>query len=338
MDSTMLWINEGYMQDDAGNLVITSYVDLREPDSKRRIRTLTKGCRREHALEDSETVLMSPLKRFREEGAKLIQDAQEGLAKEETETVEPETPEEAIERRRAEELNEAVELTGSQIRIRRRVRHRKVHRSKDTFSFGKEWWIFSTAITPETDEEWGAWRATLDAAYDHESEIGQPAKFAEALARMVAEQLGPQGKDGWAKSRFGGAQELRSRHGTQWVIHGPVVYVDSVYEALSGEMDEESRIAASMFTKSASHAAMREYRFVILRDGTVDDKVPLRISGMMRDALEPTEHGLVRRAPQETGVKTPQSQPGKRSSRTTKEEKRNIEGACRRVGREQTGD
>ena len=61
--------------------------------------------------------------------------------------------------------------------------------------------------------------------------------------------------------------------------------------------DEVSRIAASMFTKSTSHAAMREYRFVIFRDRDAAERVLLRISGMMRDALVPTTHGLVRAAP-----------------------------------------
>ena len=63
------------------------------------------------------------------------------------------------------------------------------------------------------------------------------------------------------------------------------MYADSLCEALSREEDEVSRIAALMFTKSASHAAMREYRFVILRASDAAEQVRLRISGMMRDAL-----------------------------------------------------
>ena len=72
-----------------------------------------KGCKREHALEDSETILVSPLKRFREEGENLIRDVQEGLAKEETETVQPENPEDVLELRQVEDLNEALELVDS---------------------------------------------------------------------------------------------------------------------------------------------------------------------------------------------------------------------------------
>ena len=50
-------------------------------------------------------------------------------------------------------------------------------------ALGAEWWMVSTGTTPETDGEGEAWRATLLPAYDHASVIGQPAKFAEALAR-----------------------------------------------------------------------------------------------------------------------------------------------------------
>ncbi len=192
MHADMLWIGEGFMRDDAGDLILTSYVDLREPGSRTPIRTLVKGCRRMHALEDTETIQMSAPERFRNEGANLIRDPQEGLAKKESETVRPETPEQALRRRRIEDLNEASELADPEIRITRSLTHRSVETSSERLAFGREWWIVSTAITPETDDQWAAWRATLDPANDHESVIGPPAMFAEALARVVAEQVGPQ--------------------------------------------------------------------------------------------------------------------------------------------------
>ena len=217
-----------------------------------------------------------------------------------------------MERRRIEDLNEAFELVNPEIKLRHDVTHRNVEGSSRSFEFGKEWWIVSTAITPESEEEWAAWRATLDPAYDHESVIGQPAKFAEALARMVAEQLGPQGDGFWVKSAVGDSPEARRKHWSQWVIHGPVVYAESVYEALSQEEDEASRIAALMFTKSASHTPMREYRFVILRARDAAEKVLLRISGMMRDALEPTTHGRVRVAPADVATEVKAVDPNRR--------------------------
>ena len=72
MDSEFLWINEGFVMDEAGNLITTSYVDLRAPENRMAIRTLVKGCRREHALEETEAILVSPLERFREGGENLI--------------------------------------------------------------------------------------------------------------------------------------------------------------------------------------------------------------------------------------------------------------------------
>lgn len=298
MDSEMLWINEGFVLDEAGNLIMTSYVDLRAPENRTDIHTLVKGCRREHALEDAETLLVSPVKRFREEGENLIRDDQEGLATEKTETVNPETPDEAFKRRRVADANEAIELLDSCVRITRRETSRSVERSSKRLAFGKEWWIFSTATTPETEEEWAAWRATLDPAYDHESEISQPAKFAEALGRMVTEQLGPQSKDSWMQGSIGEQESVRTKHPTQWIVHGPVVYVDRLYDTLMRNTDEATRLASTIFTKSATHTAQREYRFAILCDGTVDEKKLLTISGMMRDALQPTKLDFVRQAPE----------------------------------------
>ena len=51
-ENDMLWINEGFVLDDAGNLMMTSYIDLRDKDNRTVIPSLVKGCRREHAIED----------------------------------------------------------------------------------------------------------------------------------------------------------------------------------------------------------------------------------------------------------------------------------------------
>ena len=106
---------------------MTTYIDLREEGQRTPIPALVKGCRREHALEDGETILVSKPARFRQYGEALIRDVQE-------------------------------------------------------------------AIRPK-GEDWDRWSATLPDDYDHVSEIGQPAKFAEALARMVTEQIAAHGSD-----------------------------------------------------------------------------------------------------------------------------------------------
>ena len=108
----------------------------------------------------------------------------------------------------------------------------------------------------------------------------------------------------------------------QWVLHGPVVYSDRLYETLTREPHDIKSLALWLFTKNATHAAMREYRFAILRDATVDDKVFLKISGMMRDALRPTEYGLVRPTPGSAEVKTKADNTSRTAGETTVTHKR----------------
>ena len=88
----MLWINEGGVLDDARNLITTRYIDLRDKDNRTVIPALVKECKREHALEDGETVLISKPARFREYGEVLIRDEQEGFAKEESTVTDSGTP------------------------------------------------------------------------------------------------------------------------------------------------------------------------------------------------------------------------------------------------------
>ena len=260
------------------------------------IGSLVKGCRQEHALEDGETVLVSKPERFREYGVELIRDEQEGFAKEELVTLEAETPEEAAKRRATADLNDALQLLGSGMKHVHRVEHSRRTTRTESFSYGKDWWIFCASIRPD-EAGWDAWRATLDEDYDHVSEIGQPAKFAQALARMVTEQIGPRGKDAWVSGTSHGEAGARTKHKHQWVIHGPVVYTDRLYETIVGEQDEVRRMAACLFAKPITHAAQREYRFVVLNGGAAEETVLLKISGMMRDALARTEGGLVRPSP-----------------------------------------
>ena len=173
--------------------------------------------------------------------------------------------------------------------------HNTTRRHTDSLTYAKEWWILSTSMKPD-DEELDNWRTTLPKHYDHVSEIGQPAKFAQALAHMVAEQIGPRGEEGSFNSTTGGTETEKTKHKTQWVMHGPVVYTDSPYDTLDGITDRSYRTAALMFTKGKDHAAQKEYRFVVLNEGADEETVLLQISGMMRDALKQTEHGLVRHA------------------------------------------
>ena len=292
----MLWINEGFVLDDADNLLATSYVDLRGEGERTPILTLVRGCRREHALEDGETLLISKPERFREFGTALIRDDQEGFAREESIAFEAETPEEAAKRRATSDINEALELVGSRSTHVVSTKSSRQRTDSKSLSYGKDWWIFCASIEPE-EASLDEWKASLDDDYDHVSEIGQPAKFAQALARMVTEQIGPLEEEAWFSGTAFGNAGARTRHKCQSVIHGPVVYTDRLYDMLSAEDDEVKRMAMRLFAKPATHAVQREYRFVVPNGGAADQTALLRISGMMRDALARTKGGLMRRPP-----------------------------------------
>ena len=295
MENDIIWVNEGFVLNDAGHLIITSYIDLRKPEDRTPIRSLVRACERRYALEDCETIMISNPARYRSHGEELILDVQEGLAQEETVITSQETAAQATKQRAVSDLNQALELLDTRMRSSYSESHNETRRHTDSFNYAKEWWILSTSIKPD-DEELVNWKSTLPKHYDHVSEIGQPAKFAQALAHMLAEQIGPRGEEGSFNSATGGTETEKTKHKTQWVMHGPVVYTDSVYDTLDGIADSSYRMAAFMFTKGKDHAAQKEYRFVVLNEGADEETVILQISGMMRDALKQTEHGLVRHA------------------------------------------
>ena len=294
MENEMVWVNEGSVLNDAGHLIVTSYIDLRKPEDRTPITGLVRGCERKYALEDCETIMISNPARYRSYGDELILDVQEGLAKEETVIVSQETAAQASRQRAVSDLTQALELSDSGMRLSLKESH--TNTDYESLTYGKEWWVLCTSIKPD-GEEWDSWRTTLPKSYDHISEIGQPAKFAQALAHMVVEQIGPRGQDGSMRDTTEGAETEKTMHKTQWVMHGPVVYTDSVYNALNGITDSKHRIAASIFTKGRKHAPQKEYRFAVLNEGAEEKKVILQISGMMKDALKQTEHGLIRHAP-----------------------------------------
>ena len=297
MRDNTAWVSEGNVLDDAGNLISTLYVDLRGDAGRGAVPALVKGCRREYALETAGTVLLSKPARFRNFGEALIRDDQEGLAREESVTVQPSTPAETAQQRAVADSNAALQLVDSTMRVTRTQTQERRQTLVRSYAFGNDWWIYCASIKPATNDEWAAWRATLPEEYDHVSEIGQPARFAQALARMVTDQRGPLSGDGWMRDTSSGSAGIRTSHPQQLVIHGPVVYQDSVYEALAQSDDQRAWLAAAIFTKARAYADQREYRFAVFNGKSPEDTVSLRISGMMRDSLEATEGGLTRAFP-----------------------------------------
>ena len=297
MEYDMVWVNEGFVLNDAEHLIMTSYVDLRPLGNRTPITSLVRGCERKYALEDCETIMISNPARFREYGEELILDVQEGLAKEESAVTTQETATESTRQRAVSQLNDALELLDTGVRLTHSESNTKTNTdtASKSFTYAKEWWVFCTSIQPATDD-WEAWRGTLPEDYDHVSVIGQPARFAHALAHMVADRLGPQLSEGSMTNSTGGVETEKTKHKTQWVLHGPVVYTNGVYDLLEGITNNEQRVAAQMFVKDREYAAQQEYRFVVLNEGAEQETAILQISGMMRDALKQTAHGLVRHA------------------------------------------
>ena len=138
------------------------------------------------------------------------------------------------------------------------------------------------------------WMRTTTTCRSSASRQSSPRRWGE----WWTEQIGPRGKDAWLTGSSDGETGARTKHKHQWVIHGPVVYADRLYETIAGEQDEIRRLAACLFAKPITHAAQREYRFVVLNGGADEDTVLLKISGMMRDALALKESGLIRQTPE----------------------------------------
>ncbi len=321
-----LVIHEGFILDDAERLILTLHFDLRPPAERVPIRALVKGCRPEHALEAYDTLLISKPSRFHEVGEALVQDDREGNASKESK-------EESLQEfdlpvpREISDLNEALEIVGSQVASQlshtgsstRQTRNSSV----DSLRFGEDLWIYCASLEPEP-ASFDSWRATLPDDYTHASTIGQPAKFAQALARMVAEQLGPQGTPETVTQTMSGNESESPRHPTQVVVHGPVVYSDNVYEALAEAPDDIRGMASYIFTKRAEFAEQREYRFAVLNGGGDEEAVGLQISGLMRDALQRTDHGLRRSAPHPVSAPSDDATPRESNSSTVSATNQNV--------------
>ena len=112
MEDGLFWVNEGFVLNDAGHTIVTTYIDLRQPEDRSPITELVRGCERKYALEDCDTILISKPARYRSFGEELILDVQEGLATEESIISEQETSAQATRRRAVTDLNQALEMFG----------------------------------------------------------------------------------------------------------------------------------------------------------------------------------------------------------------------------------
>ena len=238
-------MSEGQHVDHFGNLIWPIYVDFRAPADRQPITTLIKGCRDEHAIETGGQILISKPDRFRSLGENLIRDPGEAYAShvEVTHETVDDPSDVARARLRDQAMNRAAELTGSTFRTNT-TGVRTTHSNTQSLTFGKNEWIFCTSIEPTTKDEWAEWRGTLEDGYNHVSYIHRPRDFARALATMAAEQLGPQGQPAVLTYSFEEEPTLRTRHGVQWLFHGPVIYVDDVYGLINAATSKHELVVS----------------------------------------------------------------------------------------------
>ena len=269
-------MSEGQHVDHFGNLIWPIYVDFRDPSDRKPITTLIKGCRDDHAIETSGQILISKPSRFRCFGENLIRDPGEARASHTEVTLETfDDPRDlARARLRDQAMNRAAELTRSTLRTNT-TGVRTTRSNTQALTFGKNGWIFCASIEPTTDDEWEQWHSTLEAGYNHVSHIHRPREFARALATMVAEQLGAHGKPAVLPHSFEEEPTLRTRHGVQWLFHGPVIYVDDVYGLINAATTKHELMLLPLFAKESTHQAQREYRFVIWAESEPSAKTTL---------------------------------------------------------------
>ena len=264
-------MSEGQHLDHFGNLVWPVYVDFRHPEDREPISTLVKGCQAQFAMEAVGRLRISKPSGYREFGEHLIGDRNEARPLRSTETVIHETiddPGDLVRaRQRDQALNKASQLVGAGLKTET-TSVRKTHSEGESRSLeaGKGKWVFCTSIEPSTACEWEQWRKALDDDYDHVSYIHRPRTFARELGSIAVEHLGPRSQVASLSHSFEGLPTLNTDHPAQWILHGPVIYVDDVYDLVEAAKSQFEFTLLPLFAKHKRYAAQREYRFVIVSE------------------------------------------------------------------------
>ena len=293
-DDIPLFTQEGYRLDDARHLILTYSVDFRDPEHRTPISTLLKLGEKRNSPGIKGTIRISKPDQHRNNGETLISDPGEARVSRVTKYTElvDDAHHLTEERLRAGEANRAAELAGASIR-RTPAKTKRTRRDTHTLTSGKNVWIFCTAIAPTNSEEYDKLWASMDPKYDHVSQIYRPRTFAWALSSMVAEQLGPRGAEMTREGRFGDLN-TSTRHMSQTVFHGPVVYAEDPYEVVTSAQSELEQVLMPMFVKARTHADQREYRFVIwAEEEPLSPCVDLEISLSMIDSMREPRDGPI---------------------------------------------
>ena len=263
--------------DDNGTIIWTQYVDFRSVGKRTLIAKLAKAGERRFAIEKTGTIRITKQSGFWNFGEGLIQDSDEGKAENVTRKTQ-------ISRRDwANGLEQSFKHKGIELSVGHTT---EKWVDTESVTYGKNGWIFSTSVAPTTEEDIAKWIDNLDSKYDYYYYISRRRAFARELALMLARQLGPLSMNGQIESTVGGkVQSVESTKG-QMVFHGPVVYVDSVFEYIDSLQSEDYKFLASCFLKRREYNEQNEFRFIVYCENEPEENtIDLQVSDAMRDAL-----------------------------------------------------
>lgn len=278
-------LSEGWFTTPQGDAVHTNYVDLAGTLPPGGV-SLAKVSELQFDLRTADAVRLSRPAVFRETGEVLVKDEQEGRVQTSThETIEE--PKRAASKadRRVRAINAALRLSDVKLSLSRTTRAKRTHGATSGLTFGKDWLIYCTSLWPEANEE-DAWRRTFPQNYTSMARIYRPTQFAQALGLGVCEHIGATGKPGPIKGSLDGFKTFEVHRTPQFVLHGPVLYVEDPYRCIDEAQDGWARICSMIFVKSHEYAAQKEYRFAMLSiRPDVGEVFDLPVSGMLRDCL-----------------------------------------------------
>ena len=282
-------LNEGFFAAPRGGLVNTIYVDLSGALPLSGL-CLTKASEPRFALSTAESIRLSRPAVFRETGEVLVKDDQEGMVRRESrKTVRSGTRDSIQMNRRVRALNAALRLGDSEISVKGTKERHATNTQDESIAFGKDWLIYCASVSTAANEE-EAWRRTFPASYSSASHIYRPTQFAQAVGVGICEQIGATGESAALCGTFHGFRSVEISKSPQLVLHGPVLYVDEPYGVIIETDKVWPRICSMIFVKSRAYAAQKEYRFAIMSIAPeVADVFDLRVSGMLRDCLEPVK-------------------------------------------------
>ena len=258
---------EGRLITDYGIAISTYFVNLQAapefqwPDE---MPVIAKGSSNRFAVRNCGTVRLSKPTKFREYGESLIRDPNEGITNRATVEVDG-----APDMDSAAEIDDEMGRAASALGRGQKRRTTSTRSSTETtHTYGKNCWIWCAAIAPQTEAARASWLESLGNDYDHVSTIASPRKFARALASAIVEQFGAQGSRITWRHPYG---KRTTEHFSQYVFHGPVVYVEDPHAYVSQGANDFERTLRATFFKHSKYATQREYRFVIWADNEPDE-------------------------------------------------------------------